>query len=128
MLLQHPVAGDHLGQIYERQGKKAEAIHAYQLALAVNSDLPETRERLEKLGGSTEDRPTLRRGGPASPRVSPEDELSELRTSPVPGAQVSAWNGRVLPAVFCVWNGRLAVHSRGRRSETGGECAREAAL
>ncbi|MGA3239765.1 MAG: tetratricopeptide repeat protein [Bryobacteraceae bacterium] len=75
----------YLGQIYQRQGKKTEAIHAYQLALAVNSDLAETRERLEKLGGSTEDRPTLRRGAPASPRVSPEDELSELRTSPVPG-------------------------------------------
>jgi tetratricopeptide (TPR) repeat protein len=85
MLLEHPVAGDHLGQIYERQGKKAEAIHAYQLALAAKSDMPETRQRLEKLGATPGGRPSLRRGkadGP--PPVDPEEELSRLRTVPMP--------------------------------------------
>jgi hypothetical protein len=74
-----------LGQIYERQGKKAEAIHAYELALVVKNDSPEIRQRLEKLGGGANDRPAPGRGAPASPpRISPEEELSQLRTAPIP--------------------------------------------
>lgn len=85
VLIQHPEAADHLGQLYERQGKKAEAIRAYQLALAVKKDLPETQQRLEKLGGDAEDRPALRRGRPAGPpHIGAQSELSQLRTTPVP--------------------------------------------
>ena len=85
LLLQHAAAADHLGQIYERQGKKMEAIHAYQLSLAVNRNQPETRQRLEALGGDEQVRPTLRRGPPVGPaHLSPEEELSQLRTVPVP--------------------------------------------
>jgi tetratricopeptide (TPR) repeat protein/transglutaminase-like putative cysteine protease len=36
-LLQSPATGDHLGQILERQGKKQQAAHLYQLALASES-------------------------------------------------------------------------------------------
>lgn len=85
LLIQHPAVADHLGQIYERQGKKAEAIHAYQLALAVTPDSPETRKRLEKLDGAVDHRPELpwdKQAGGAS--ISPEDELSQLRTAPIP--------------------------------------------
>jgi transglutaminase-like putative cysteine protease/tetratricopeptide (TPR) repeat protein len=85
VLTQRPTLADHLGQIYERQGKKAEAIHAYELALVVKNDSPEIRQRLEKLGGGANDRPAPGRGAPASPpRISPEEELSQLRTAPIP--------------------------------------------
>jgi TonB family protein len=45
------VNGDHLGQIYERQGNKADAIRMYEMALASSSPVPETRERLVALAG-----------------------------------------------------------------------------
>ncbi len=57
-LSQDPVVGDHLGQLYQAQGHKSAAIRSYQLALAAGSvgiganDMPETRKRLAKLGGS----------------------------------------------------------------------------
>jgi tetratricopeptide (TPR) repeat protein len=47
--------GDHLGQIYERQGKKAEAIEMYALALAAPNTMPETRRRLTALVGGEPD-------------------------------------------------------------------------
>jgi hypothetical protein len=52
--------------------------------LAVNRDTPDTQERLEKLGGTFDDRPTLRRGKPGPPQISPGEELSRMRTSTVP--------------------------------------------
>jgi transglutaminase-like putative cysteine protease/tetratricopeptide (TPR) repeat protein len=82
MLLQHAVAADHLGQIYERQGKKAEAIHAYRMALAVNSNLSETRTRLQHLGGSTDEWPAKRPRSVSAP--STVEEVSLLRTTRVP--------------------------------------------
>jgi tetratricopeptide (TPR) repeat protein len=91
LLSENAENADHLGQVYERQDKKAEAIHAYKLALAVTNDLPDTRERLEKLGGKVDagggNRPSLMSGGWANaPRGDdhPEDELPLLRTTPVP--------------------------------------------
>jgi hypothetical protein len=80
VLLQSSTTADHLGQVYERQGKKTEAIHAYRLALAVFGDLPETRERLEKLGGSRD--PLV--AGLRNPTNSPREELSQMRSVPVP--------------------------------------------
>jgi len=89
ILLQNAESADHLGQLYERQRKTPEAIHYYRLALAAQRDRPSTRQRLEKLGGSADDRPTLRRGQPGAPRtpptVSPEEELSKMRSFPIPG-------------------------------------------
>jgi dipeptidyl aminopeptidase/acylaminoacyl peptidase/tetratricopeptide (TPR) repeat protein len=46
---------DHLAQIYEKQGRKAEAIHQYELALATANPMPETRGRLASLLGSDND-------------------------------------------------------------------------
>ncbi len=43
--------GDHLGQIYEKQGKKEEAQHLYALALSGRRPEPETRSRLAALVG-----------------------------------------------------------------------------
>jgi hypothetical protein len=54
-LRQSPVIGDHLGQLYERVGKKQQAIHSYALALAVPSASAapaQTLDRLVMLTGS----------------------------------------------------------------------------
>ncbi len=50
----HPLSinSDHLGQIYEKQGRKAEAIEMYQMALATDATATETRERLIALAGA----------------------------------------------------------------------------
>ena len=50
---QQPIVGDHLGQVYEKEGKTQAAAHTYALAIAagqVGRQTPEgTRERLNKL-------------------------------------------------------------------------------
>lgn len=43
--------GDHLGQIYEKEGRKAEAIQTYQMVLASSPSADETRQRLAALAG-----------------------------------------------------------------------------
>lgn len=43
--------GDHLGQIYEKQGRSEDAIHVYALALTYSNPPVETRGRLVKLVG-----------------------------------------------------------------------------
>jgi hypothetical protein len=43
--------GDHLGQIYEKRGNKAEAAHFYGLALSAERPEPETRDHLAALVG-----------------------------------------------------------------------------
>ena len=54
-LSESAVEADHLGQVYEKQGKNRDAIHAYQLALAVTAgprvtdNMADTRARLEHL-------------------------------------------------------------------------------
>jgi tetratricopeptide (TPR) repeat protein len=45
------INSDHLGQIYEKQGRKAEAMCMYQMALAADSSASETRERFAALAG-----------------------------------------------------------------------------
>jgi TonB family protein len=52
MIHSFSIDADHLGQIYEKQGRKAEAIRIYQMALAVDSSNSETRERLANLAGA----------------------------------------------------------------------------
>ncbi len=50
---QQPIVGDHLGQVYEKEGKTQAAAHTYALAIAAGQagqQIPEgTRERLDKL-------------------------------------------------------------------------------
>jgi TonB family protein len=47
--------GDHLGQIYEKEGRKSEAIQLYAMALLFPQPMPETRGRLVALLGSDTD-------------------------------------------------------------------------
>ncbi len=72
LLNQHGEVGDHLAQIYEKLGRKQEAIQTYAQALAATRPPPETRERLARLAGGEDELKMLRtRGG---------EELSALRT------------------------------------------------
>jgi len=50
---QHAEVGDHLGQIYEKQGKKDLALRTYALSLSGLRPIPETRDRLSSLAGSS---------------------------------------------------------------------------
>lgn len=50
-LEQHSEVGYHLGQIYEKLGKKEEAIHLYALATAADRLVPEARDSLIRLAG-----------------------------------------------------------------------------
>ncbi|HEV8384746.1 MAG TPA: DUF3857 domain-containing protein [Candidatus Acidoferrales bacterium] len=52
LLGQHGEVGDHLGQIYEKQGRKDEAIKSYAQALAATRPVPETKAHLTSLIGS----------------------------------------------------------------------------
>ncbi|HKV29231.1 MAG TPA: tetratricopeptide repeat protein, partial [Candidatus Acidoferrales bacterium] len=53
MLVDAADMGDHLGQIYEKEGRRADAIHAYALALDCHAPPLETRGRLAALIGDS---------------------------------------------------------------------------
>ncbi len=72
LLGQHGEVGDHLGQIYEKQGRKEEAIHTYALALKGIRPIPETRGRLAALLGGEKKL--------AAEVAKYQDELQEQRT------------------------------------------------
>jgi tetratricopeptide (TPR) repeat protein len=61
----HPLSvdGDHLGQIYEKQGRQADALQMYQMALAADSKADETRQRLSALAGPQADLSALAEQG-----------------------------------------------------------------
>ncbi len=46
---QHGEVGDHLGQIYEKEGKKDRALRTYELASTGLRPIPETRDRIDAL-------------------------------------------------------------------------------
>jgi tetratricopeptide (TPR) repeat protein len=48
---QHGEVGDHLGQIFEKEGKKDRALRTYALSLSGLRPIPETRDRLSSLAG-----------------------------------------------------------------------------
>jgi hypothetical protein len=51
LLTQHGEVGDHLGQIYEKLGRREDAIRAYAMTLSTLRPPVETRERLKNLLG-----------------------------------------------------------------------------
>ncbi len=76
-LMQHGEVGDHLAQVYEKRGRKDEAIHQYALAMAAYRPLPETRGRLAALLGDA------KKVDAEVAKVKPE--LDALRSVSVPG-------------------------------------------
>ena len=76
----HSAIADHLGQVYEKEQKKAAAIHMYQLSLAATPAFmsvgeTDTVKRLKRLGGTVTLRGPVYGGG---------EELSKLRTVKLP--------------------------------------------
>jgi tetratricopeptide (TPR) repeat protein len=72
LLSQSPETGDHLGQAYEKLGKKEEAAHTYLLAVAsANGDADDARKRYQALTGKKVS---------GVPGNAPVEELSRLRT------------------------------------------------
>jgi len=88
ILTQEGACADHLGQIYEAQGKRQEAQHAYELALAARKDLEETYGRLRKLDGEVDPPVVLKNGMRLG-----LDELGNLRTTAVPGLEQLSGSG-----------------------------------
>jgi Flp pilus assembly protein TadD/transglutaminase-like putative cysteine protease len=74
LLNQHGEVGDHLAQIYQKQGEKDRAIHMFALAIAAPHSIPETRARLViLLGGNTGIDALVKQAQP---------ELGSIRTLP----------------------------------------------
>jgi Flp pilus assembly protein TadD len=87
LLVQRPEAGDHLGQVYEKLGRKQEAAHSYVLAeAAAFGDAEDIRKRYEVLTGKKmgDLHSVPSHHGPNAPArasgTSPVEELSRLRT------------------------------------------------
>jgi tetratricopeptide (TPR) repeat protein/transglutaminase-like putative cysteine protease len=79
-LNQTGAVGDHLGQIYDRQGKKEAAIAAWRLALAADARLDGVRRRLPPPVPPSVVRKTTR----AAADLAPVEALGKLRTIAVP--------------------------------------------
>lgn len=63
LLGQHGEVGDHLGQIYEKQGRRAEAIRIYAQAVKATRPVPEAKAHLAALAGSADKMETLEQKG-----------------------------------------------------------------
>jgi tetratricopeptide (TPR) repeat protein len=73
---QHGEVGDHLGQIYEKEGKKDRALETYELALAGLRPAPETQGRIAALEKSDAKLKTTTTANAADNK----DHLQSLRT------------------------------------------------
>jgi tetratricopeptide (TPR) repeat protein/transglutaminase-like putative cysteine protease len=69
---QHGEVGDHLGQIYEKQGKKDLALRTYSLSLEGLRPIPETHDRIDALLKSDTKLHDVKRNG--------KEDLQSLRT------------------------------------------------
>ena len=84
-LSQNAEIADHLGQLYDKQGRHTAAIHMWRLALASNSKYEDARERLRKSGAPIAEPVEMGRSATRPARVSAAEELGKLRTIRVPG-------------------------------------------
>ena len=93
---QDAVIGEHLGQVYEKLGKKQQAAHAYRLALYVigrNGD-PQLRDRLKSSVAA------LSSAANGSSAKDAGVELSDERTHKLP--QIRDWGGGYKSAEFVI--------------------------
>ncbi|MBV8895763.1 MAG: tetratricopeptide repeat protein, partial [Acidobacteriaceae bacterium] len=83
-LSQDATKADHLGQLYQKQGKPGQAIHMWRLALAEQPQDETAKQLLQKAGAPVI--PPVTHPGPSKqPAVSPAEELSLMRTVKLPG-------------------------------------------
>jgi tetratricopeptide (TPR) repeat protein len=76
---QHAEVGDHLAQIYERTGRREEAIRTYALALAAEGPSDDVRQRLARLIGQDKVDAAV---------AQHREELAKQRTVSIPGEGV----------------------------------------
>jgi tetratricopeptide (TPR) repeat protein len=77
---QHSEVGDHLGQIYEKQGKLADAANVYKLSLAAETLSPDP-SGTDAIQASLD---RLKPKGHSPSEGDPNQDLAKLRTIPVP--------------------------------------------
>lgn len=77
-------AADHLGQVYDKQGKRDAAIHMWRLALASNINQEGAKERLQKANEPIVEPIRMGRSVTSALPVSAAEELGKLRTIHVP--------------------------------------------
>jgi TonB family protein len=82
---QYAAVADHLGQIYDQQGRHEAAIHMWRLAIASNSKYEDPKERLRNAGVPVSEPFSLsgRMAAKLGP-ISPAEELGKLRTIAMP--------------------------------------------
>ncbi len=79
-LSQHAGVADHLGQIYEKQGKHTAALRMWRLAIAANSSYDDARERLRNAGAPVFEPIRVGKSTSRGAVVPPAEELGTLRT------------------------------------------------
>ncbi len=86
-LTQRGGAGDHLGQIYEKEGRRKDAIAVWTLALSADSHLEGAKERLDKASPpriiAKDKKMTTLQLGP--PHIGDAEALGKMRTVGLPG-------------------------------------------
>ncbi|HEX6546658.1 MAG TPA: tetratricopeptide repeat protein, partial [Bryobacteraceae bacterium] len=89
MLSQNATVADHLGSIYLKEGKKAQAAHIWRLAVAANGKQTEASDHLRKLGIDPTKPVAVGKGKVSlkNPISVPVEELSRMRTIGVPSLQ-----------------------------------------
>jgi TonB family protein len=83
-LSQHSDMADHLGQIYEHQGRQAKAIHMWRLALAEQNSNEDAKEHLRRAGAPLV-APVAHVTSAKQQNAFEGEELGRLRTIGVPG-------------------------------------------
>lgn len=86
LLDEHSEIGDHLGQLYQKMGRKQDAIHFYAMAATANHKIPDAEEHLKSLV------PDSKRSATEVERA--REELQALRSARLP------WSGKNATAEF----------------------------
>lgn len=82
---QNPAIGEHLGKVYEKQGKKAAAIHVYQMAhAAVPVRFPSPLGRSNLRNGGDSIAADLKRLGVQPDAMNAQSDLNKIRTFTLP--------------------------------------------
>jgi TonB family protein len=75
---------DHLGQIYEEQGRHEAALQMWRLVSATNGNHEDAQQRLRSAGVPVSEPLTVLESAKSPPSTSPDEELEKLRTIAVP--------------------------------------------